>query len=228
MSNEIAKRTLFDHIKIWAISAIAGIPYIGGSITNLINEYFPSWRLKSLDKTLELLEHKLKALADRIDPDVVNKDEFAELFYSCLQISLRTHQILKLNAATSLITNILLKEGDTEKLSYTELDHFARCLESLSIGAIKTLGHSVDIAKQTDLKKVGYQPIRFDFKQLQDTMQEDDPYLLMGLVGELNAMNLLHMAGAPQIPLEGYANYPLQLTPLGARFVERLFQEEMK
>lgn len=35
-------------------------------------------------------------------------------------------------------------------------------------------------------------------------------------------MNLLHLPGAPSIPTEDYANYPVMLTTLGVRFVERL------
>jgi hypothetical protein len=221
-------KKILDHLMALTKAGIAAAPIWGGPIVSLINDYVPSARQKSLEEAFRLLKLKLESIENRIDVETVKKDEFVELYNSCLLIIVRTRQILKLNAAVSLITNILLKEDDPEKLSYTELDHFARCLESLSIGAIKTLGHAVDIAKQTDFQKIGYQPIRFDFKQLQDTMQEADPYLLMGLVGELNSLNLLHMAGAPQIPLEGYANYPLQLTPLGARFVERLLQEETK
>jgi len=47
----------------------------------------------------------------------------------------------------------------------------------------------------------------------------------MGLVGELNSANLIHLAGAPTIATPAYANYPIQLTPLGVRFCERLLEE---
>jgi hypothetical protein len=46
--------------------------------------------------------------------------------------------------------------------------------------------------------------------------------LVMGLVGELNSMNLLHMTGAPTVTTEDYGNYPVKLTPLGTKFVLRL------
>jgi hypothetical protein len=53
-------------------------------------------------------------------------------------------------------------------------------------------------------------------------MPQISPHLLMGLVSELNAMNLVHIPGPPAIRTANYANYPVELTPLGTRFVTRL------
>lgn len=68
-------------------------------------------------------------------------------------------------------------------------------------------------------------PFRFDFEQLQSRMPIIDAFLLMGLVGELNSANLIHLAGASTIAPPAYANYPIQLTPLGVSFCEGLLEE---
>ena len=46
-------------------------------------------------------------------------------------------------AAVRLIANALLSDGDAEKLTYTEADYFARCLDTLSNGALEVLGHAL-------------------------------------------------------------------------------------
>jgi len=220
-----SKKTKSDHALVVIKAGISAIPYIGGSIASLIEDYVPSATQRSIETAIEILKQKLEQISDRINPDTVNKDEFAELFKSCYLSIVRTQQRAKLNAAAALLANILLRDGDPEKLTYTELDHFARCLETLSIGAIETLGHAVEIASKGKPKEYRVQPVRFDFEDLQKRMPDTDAFLLMGLVGELNSMNLIHMAGAPQIATPAYANYPIQLTPLGARFCKQLLEK---
>ncbi|MCK4827814.1 hypothetical protein KA005_69440 [bacterium] len=219
-----SKKTKSDHFLAVVKAGISAVPFVGGSIASLIGDYVPSATQRSIEIAIEILKQKVEQLSDRIDPDAVNKEEFAELFKSCYLSIVRTQQRVKLNAAASLIANILLKESDPEKSTYTELDHFSRCLETLSIGAIETLGHAVKIARKSKPNEYRVQPVRFNFEDLKGCMPRIDSFLLMGLVGELSSMNLVHLAGAPQIATPAYANYPVQLTPLGVRFCERILE----
>jgi len=221
-----SKKTKSDYALAIIKAGVSAIPYIGGAIASLIGDYVPSATQRSIETAIEILKQKIEQISDRINPDTVNKEEFAELFKSCYLSIVRTQQRQKLNAAANLLANILLREGDPEKLPYTELDHFARCLETLSIGAIEVLGHAVDLAKKSKPQLYRVDPFRFDFQQLQDRMPQTDAFLLMGLVGELNSANLVHLAGAPTIATPAYANYPIQLTPLGVRFCERLLEND--
>ena len=125
-----------------------------------------------------------------------------------------------------MIANILLKDGDPEKLSYTELDHFSRCLEALSVGAIEVLSHAVSILNKQNGKTLESYSYRIGFSQLREKMPDISPSLLMGLVGELNAMNLFHLPGAPTIRTHSYGNYYIELTPLGERFIEKVIDEK--
>ncbi len=50
----------------------------------------------------------------------------------------------------------------------------------------------------------------------------------MGLVSELNSLNLLHMPGAPTIRTRDYANYPIELSILGVRFVLTILKDEIE
>ena len=89
-------------------AGISAVPYVGGSIATLIDEYAPDSTQRSINRATGLLTSKLNKLEDRIDGETVNKDEFVELFKSCYLLILRTHQEEKLNAVANLLTNILL------------------------------------------------------------------------------------------------------------------------
>jgi len=215
-----------DHVLILIKAGLNAVPVVGGSIASLIGDYVPLSTQRSIEKTTELLKQKLTALEGRIDTEAVNKDEFSDLFKSCYLVVVRTTQEEKLRAASRILANLLLKPGDPEKLSYTELDHFVHCLDGLSIGAIVTLAAVDRLAVKGKVQpdNDGHQTIAF--KELSEKLKELQPALLLGLVGELNGFNLLHIHGRPAIPTSQYGNYPISLTPLGKRFVEGFLERK--
>ncbi len=117
---------------------------------------------------------------------------------------------------------MLLKDGDSEKLSYTELDHYAHSIDALSIGAINVLGNVVDIVRQSTTGDLEKRSFNISFDLLQQRMADTEPSLLMGLVAELNSFNLVHLPGAPTIRTSDYSNYNIEIPPLGTRFVLHL------
>jgi len=207
-------------IKAW----LSAVPPFGGAIASLISDYVPSSTHKNVQAALKDLTSKVEKLQSRLDVDAVNKEEFSELFKSCYLTIIRSHHKERSKAATSLIANILLKDNDEDKLDYTELDHFARCLDFLSIGAIQVLSQAYDMSAGGHPGPRRSSTPRFEFGMLLEKTCASDADLLMGLVGELSAMNLLHMTGAPGVRTANYGNYPIELTPLGVRFVERVLE----
>jgi len=216
----MTSKTKSDHALAIFKAAVSAAPVVGGPIASLISDYIPSATDKSLNRAAELLEKRLKELEDRLDPSNVNKDHFAELFKSSYLSIVRSHNDEKLRAATNLIANILLKDGDIEKLSYTELDHFARCVESLSSGAIEVLSVAVKKAEKSKKVILEHSGFRMNFSELKALFPDITPSLLMGLIGELDSANLLHRKGTPTITVGDYGNYPIELTTLGVRFVK--------
>ena len=216
-----------DHICAFIKAGLSTVPGVGGPIASLIGDYVPSSTMKSVKCSIEMLTERLKHLEGRIDPQAVNRDEFAELFKSCFLVIVRTTQKKKLNAAAALLANMLLKKGDQEKLPYTEVDHMVRCLDGLSIGSIEALGIAYSIAHpriEAGLNEPYSQA--FNFEKLAARLPDYEPSLLMGLVGELNSMNLLHMPSIPTVRTRNYGNYPIELTPLGTRFVKHLLESK--
>lgn len=202
-------------------AGLSAVPVLGGPLASLLGDALQAHTDDALRRAMTLLGERLDAQQERIDLGTVNRAELAELFKSCYLLVRRTHQELKIRAAVALIANVLLKDSDPERMPYTELDHFVRCLDGLSIGAIEALAVAYTMA-QGESRRPDADLFRFNFADLQQRMVGVSPELLMGLVGELSGMNLVHLAGVPAIRSPEYANYPIELTPLGIRFVERL------
>jgi len=213
-----------DHALIVIKAGLNAVPVVGGSIASLIGDYVPLSTQRSIERATELLSQRIGSLEGRIDTDTINKDEFSELFKSCYLIVVRTTHETKLRAAAAILANILLKQGDQDRLSYTELDHFVRCLDGLSIGAITVLGavENIIVRGKISPDSDGHQTIPFE--SLSEDLKTLEPSLLLGLVAESNAFNLLHLHGRPDIPTARYGNYPISLTPLGKRFVRSFLE----
>ncbi len=203
-------------------AAVSLVPIAGGAVASLIGDYVPTATQRRVDESLQLLSDRLAAIEGRIDPALVNADEFSELFKSSYLTIIRTHCDEKTDAAISIIVNILLGDGDSEKLTFNELDHFSRVVDTLSLGAFQVLAVAYRVAKSEKIADIETQSHGIVFGSLSQQMPEYEPSFLMGLVGELSSANLLHLPGAPSIRTAGYANYPVELTPIGVRFVERI------
>jgi hypothetical protein len=212
-----------EHVLAVIKAGLNAVPVVGGAIASLIGDYIPTATQRNVQDTLESLRLHIESLGNRIDVGAINREEFAEVFKSAYLVIIRTHQTSKLRAAVLLVSNVLLREGDPEKLSYTEIDHYVRCLDLLSIGGIQTLALAVRIAEEREPNALADRSVRINFEALQEECQPAiAPSLLMGLVGELDTLNLVHRAGVPNIRSPNYGNYPLEVTPLGGRFAKHL------
>jgi hypothetical protein len=203
-------------------AGLNAVPVVGGPLASLVGDYIPTATQRNVGKAIADLQAQLESLGERVDIEAVNRDEFAELFKSAYLIIIRSHSEARLRAATRLVSNILLREGDEEKLSYTELDHFARCLDQLSVGAIQVLAQAVSIAERQAPGFLDLKSVPIVFEQLQLELPSLSTSLLMGLIGELDSFNLIHRAGVPGVRTPDYGNYSLEVTPLGARFAKHL------
>jgi hypothetical protein len=220
----IRSRSRWQDAGLVGIKAIIGaIPLVGGSLASLV-ELVPTATQRDTEKALGFFGDKLQVLGNRIDVDAVNKDDFSELLKSCLIVMSRTHREEKLRAAANILANVLLRPGDPAKSSYEELDHLVRCLEGLSIGAIAVLGATRQLA--TSLQASQTMRIRVEFSQLHQKFAEMEASLLMSLVSELNAWNLISL-DIPGIKISEYGNYALELTPIGKRFVEQFIEGQI-
>ena len=213
-----------DHVLIAAKALINAVPIVGSPVASLINDCVPLSSQRSIATTLEILADRLGNLEDRVDLKSLNKDEFADLYKSCFVVAARTSDATKQRAAANLLMNILLAPGDALKISYTELDHFARCLETLLSDALAALGAATAIVRIQNISPNAQGNYRLNFDQARQKLNEMAPTLLMGLTGELHTYSLLRIASQPPIATENFGNYPLELTSLGWRFVTHVIE----
>ncbi len=218
-----------DHTLRVTKAVLATVPF-GGGIASLLTDYVPESRDRARDKLLGELANKLRQMENRLDGRLLTQDEFksqfAEIFDCTLVIAMRSRQDEKLRGAAALLVNLLLHENDPAKMPFTEVDHFVRCLDFLSLGAIQVVGVAHKIAQGKRRAGSEAESVRVDFGELTARLPETDPHLLMGLVGELGAMNLFHLLGSPSVRTADYGNYPIEVTPLGFRFVEHVLSNE--
>ena len=128
-----------DHALAAIKAGLNLIPVVGGALASLIGDYVPISTQAAIERTTHLLGEKLEALQERIDVGAVDKEDFSELFKSCYLVIVRSNREEKLQAATAILANLLLRQGDPSKSSYEELDHLIRSIDALSIGAISVL-----------------------------------------------------------------------------------------
>jgi len=223
------KTTIKDHVitAIKAVCASISIPpgiSLGG-IPILIDEYIGNSTKKALDKAIEYFSEKIKELEGRIDILSVNQDEFSDTIKQFGRVILYNSKEEKLRAAANLLANAMLKTEDPDKISYAELDHTFKCVESLSIGAIQLLGTIYEKEVPQNQRHHTNKNYRLNFDDISRYFPEYEPTFLMGLVGECNAYNLLHILGIPQIKTNEYGNYPIELTRFGQRFIKTIMNK---
>lgn len=209
-----------DHALAVAKAGLNLVPLVGGAIASLLESYVPDAMARSTTKGLEAFRAALDALDNRIDESTVNKDDFAELYNSCRLVWARTTREEKICTAANILTGLFRAPDDPSKASYEELDHFLRCIDSLSIGAISVLKAMHTTVEKTKLgasTHVSASTLSVQFPKWETSF-------FMSLVAELRAFNLLQVQEAP---IRTPAGELLELTPVGFRLVTEFINHRL-
>lgn len=97
--------SLKNHGKNIIISAISGLPVIGGPVSNLLMNYLPDWKQERVLKFIEDLSDKLEKFENKIDREYIKSEEFAYLFEETLLSVVKYYQKEKLSAFKTIIVN---------------------------------------------------------------------------------------------------------------------------
>ena len=215
---------------IAGLKTVGAMTPIGSGIVTMIDEFVPSAHDKANAEATKIVAERLDELGERFDETYLKTNEFADLFKNCYAAIQRTQHKEKQLAAANTICSMLLRDAEDGKLPYEELDHFARCIENLSIGAFELLRKAIERAELgmgngRHKLAVEREPVTMTFGTLRSLFPNTvDHDLLMGLVQELNSYHLLHFRGASSVRLEQYSNFPIDATPLGYRFVKHILK----
>ena len=212
-----------DHVVNMVKAALSSLPFTGG-IASLIADYVPRSTGRAIWQAIGFLNEKLQDLGDRIDTGGIDEDEFSDTVKSFLMTIQKTSQEEKLRGAANLLANVCLKDGESDKLPYTEIDHFFRCLESLSVGAIYVLGVVCKMVEARGTRKSPAGEYTLTYGDIVPEINNLPPHTIISLMSELNSLNLLRLETATiSLATQGYQeNYQAFLTPMGVKFVKHV------
>jgi hypothetical protein len=222
----MAEKKAQDHVISLVKAGLNAVPVLGGPIASLVGDYIPSSTDRCLNEFITSFSTRLATLEARVDTIHIDKDEFAELFKSAYLVVVRSHRKEKLEGAARLLSNILLREGDVEKLTYTELDHFIRALEGLSSGALTLHGKIVRFARAEIARSNLQRQFSMTLGHLSSVVGESNLSLLSGLCRELVSWGLVNLK-VPQVNAQDYTIHNVELTELGIRFAEAVFDSAL-
>ena len=147
--------------------------------------------------------------------------------------SIKTTRQEKIQAAANIVANAMLADGDPQKISYSELDHFLNAVDALSAGALHVLAISSQVPPSQStcdlLNPSGPGEVKFNSGNLVNRISDIDPLLVMSLVAQLHNWNLLRRGevGVTQYDRERRVptNIPIYLTEPGYKFVRFILQD---
>ena len=207
-------------------AALNLVPGVGGAIASLL-DYVPSSQQRSLQKAFGLFTEKVADIEKRIDTEIINKEDFADLFGTFEGLARKTNRVEKLRAAANILANALLPPSDPNRSPFDELDHLMHCADALSSSAIVLLGASIQVVSQ--LRPPGTKVRRqatFRLSEVRQMAQHLDPDLIMGLIAELRGLHLLQVTEGA-IQAADFGHYAFRVTLLGFRFAERFIEGQM-
>jgi hypothetical protein len=191
-------------------AGLSAIPVLGGPLASLVGDYIAASTQRRIEAALEELRQRVDTLGARVDVESVDKEDFAELFKASYSQLVRSHTRSKTSASLGVLLNLLLAPGDAQKLSYDELDHFSRCIDMLSRGALQILPF-IEPSRQKPMK----------MGDLMARYPETDEALLYGLVQELTAVNLVEQPPM-RVGSSSVKDQFVIITALGQRFLSHV------
>ena len=219
----MANKKVHEHL-LAIVKAGLNVHPVGGILSSLLGDYLPSSTDRAIQELGESLQSQINALGDRLDAAELDRDEFIELFKSAYLLTIRTHRKEKIQGSARLLANMLLRTGDPQKLTYSELDHFIRALDALSSGALRLFA-DIHALSSGEHKQRGRAPGLTVDHLVRSTEFRDNSFLL-GLTRELSSWNLVDLQ-VPQIRNEGDGNASVTITPLGLRFASTVLKDPL-
>lgn len=217
------KRVARDHGVPAVKAAVNAIPYVGGTIASLIDDYVPTAKQEAKRKAFDHLANKVADLESRVVEDAINKEDFADLYFKFEALAAKTNREDKLRTGANILANSLLPPTEPNRSPYEELEHLMHCADALTSGAIAVLGASIKVRPPRHASQ-GDTP--FGFKELHRLVPDLDAQVLMSLIAELRGFHLLNVTeGLIQSP--EFEAYQFRVTPLGSRFADRFIEGRM-
>lgn len=208
-------------------TALSALPPYGGAVASILGDYINGRRFKSLEDTINFIKIRLTHMESRINEEELenNKNHTVELFQNCMIIAASTVNEDKLKILAAIVVNSLLATSDSERISFSELDLFSRCVDNISGDSIQVLCALYKAAKPSEHKRHAGLLHHVSASDVMSNLSQDvDIHLCRSLLKELSNCHLAELSSntGARGPDQAYASNNIWLTPQGESFTERL------
>jgi|SRR6185312_1660553 len=148
------KNTSKDYLEIALKTGLTGIPIIGGSITELMNDFIPNSKAKRLLDFVAQLKIDVDSMKDKIKNELIQTDEFAYLFEQTFRVINENYQKEKIDAFRILLVNSLIRTD----VNAEKKEILFNILKNLSVRHIKFLKMFYDPEKYVKENRCNISP----------------------------------------------------------------------
>ena len=125
-AQELDRTDVADHVHNVVTAGLNAVPFVGGSLASLIDDYIPKRKEERLREFLRDLAEDVQQIQDRLDEsskDHVRTDEFAYLIEKSFRGAMESYQKEKIEAYRAILVNSLLPNAPDEdrKLFFVSL-----------------------------------------------------------------------------------------------------------
>lgn len=107
-----------DLIRNSLIALTSTVPYIGGTISFLLDKYIPSEAEKRRNEFIKKIEADLKEIEEKVDDFNLDTPEFYSIFTRLLKESMEEYRSEKITAFRNLTIHIVLEPQEFNKIDF--------------------------------------------------------------------------------------------------------------
>lgn len=107
-----------DFIRNSLIALTGTVPYVGGSISFLLDKYIPSEAERKRNEFISKVSDDLEELREKVDAFNFETPEFYSIFTKLLRHAVEEYRDEKINAFRNLTMNIVLEPEQFDKIDF--------------------------------------------------------------------------------------------------------------
>ena len=203
-----------------ALFSGSGLPGLGG-IASLISDAQSAALERSMQLADAALAKRIAALEGRINASEVDQVELGDLLTTLRFAVAGKTDPARFDAAAAILANAMLPAADAARLPYTELDHFARCIDVLPAGAFAVLAVVYERELGVERKRGFFETPQFDYTEVARRLPDMHESLVMAMFRALDRENLVR---AFHKPLMDADEHLFVRTDVGTKFVAYLLR----
>jgi hypothetical protein len=136
VSAKIGHISKINHIQSVVLSALAGVPVIGGSLSTLISNYAYEYKARRILGFIEDLGQGVEDIKNEIDNEYIKKEEFSFIFEQTLKGVIENYQKEKIDCFKYILLNSMKNPRD---INQEEREIFLKLVNDLTSRHIRIL-----------------------------------------------------------------------------------------